>query len=337
MKLITLQDVRALIERVGVDDFFKTLIARLKNDYAHWHDFQKTPRHATHFEHGVIELMPICGKDYYTFKLVNGHPDNPKRNKLTVVATGMLADVESGYPLMISEMTVLTAFRTAATSALASTFLAKANTNTLCMIGTGSQSEFQARAHMSVFDIDRIQFFDLDPAAMSKFENNMRDCDIELAPCSNAKTAVHNADIVTTATAYKQHANVLEYDWLELGQHINGVGGDCPGKTELDQTTVDSSKIVVEYLAQTKVEGEIQHLSGQSIYAELWELASQQKPGREDDVEITLFDSVGFALEDYTVLKYVYELANQFDIGQSIELIPAIDDPKNLWQSLAMT
>ena len=96
---------------------------------------------------GVIELMPICDDEYYAFKYVNGHPYNPQSNKLTVVAVGMLSQVKDGYPLMISEMTLLTALRTAGTSALAARYLAKPNSKVMAMIGTGSQSEFQVIAH----------------------------------------------------------------------------------------------------------------------------------------------------------------------------------------------
>jgi len=330
-RLLTLAHVREIIQKKGILPCFSELTEALRSDYARWDDFQKMPRIANHYEHGVIELMPICDNEYYAYKYVNGHPFNPKQNKLTVVASGMLSEVASGYPVLISEMTILTALRTAATCALASDYLARKNSKTMGIIGTGSQAEFQVLALKAVLDIERVQCFDIDPEAMRKFEKNMESFDLNLQPCKDAKSTVDNADVIVTATADKQRSRILEDDWIRPGMHINGVGGDCPGKTELSLGILKRAKIVVEYFEQSKKEGEIQHLEDGS-YTELCELVSGKKLGRESDEEITLFDSVGFALEDYTVLKYFAALAEEMNIGEFIDVIPSIDDPKDLFQ-----
>lgn len=332
VKLITIDDIKTIIQRKQLKNFFLELVAQLKQDFSRWHEFKKTPRHATHYAHGVIELMPISDDELYSFKYVNGHPYNPPKNKLNVVATGMLADVNSGYPLLISEMTVLTALRTAATSALASSYLAKQNSRSMALIGTGSQAEFQALAHHFVLGIEQIKYYDIDTAAMTKFSLNLADYDISLIPADNIAEAVNNVDIITTATAAKAKIKILEDAWIKPGIHINAIGGDCPGKTELDPQTLSRSKIVVENWEQTKHEGEIQHLEKhQKIYAELWEITSGKKPGRQIAEEIFIFDSVGFALEDYSILKYIYKLASEYELGKTIHLIPSLADPKNLF------
>ena len=330
--LFTIDDLKKLIHKIGILELFKLSIEELKKDFTAWDTFQKSARVAAHYPHGVIELMPISNDQYYAYKFVNGHPNNPEKNKLTVAATGALADVETGYTLFISEMTILTAIRTAATSALASTYLARPGVKCFGMIGTGAQSEFQTLAHYVALGISDVFYYDIDSQAMSKFAKNMQAYPLTLHACTSVSEVVAASDIVTTATADKRCATVLYDSMIKPGMHINGVGGDCPGKTELDMALLNRCKIVVEYLPQTKIEGEIQHLKNKGIYAELWELTSGKKLGRESDSEITLFDSVGFALEDYAVLTLVYRLAQYHQLGQYIDMTPSIADPKDLFQ-----
>jgi ornithine cyclodeaminase len=128
--------------------------------------------------------------------------------------------------------------------------------------------------------------------------------------------------------------------WIKPGVHINGLGGDCPGKTEFELPILYRGKIVVEYTPQSAIEGEIQRLSSEQVksmvYAEYWELITGKKPGRENDEEVTIYDSVGFALEDYSVLRLVYDLAMKYNLGQDLDLIPPIADPKDLISVLTL-
>lgn len=334
VRVITVDDVRTIIRKVTLKTFFLRLIDRLEQDYARSEQFSKTPRLASHLPHGVIELMPISDQDYYSFKFVNGHPDNPAANKQTVVAVGMLADISTGYPVLMSEMTLLTALRTAATSALASKYLARKDVRRFGIIGTGAQSEFQVLAHHFLLGVDQIYYYDIDPHAMEKFADNLCSYGMELMPCRNGEEVVANSQILTTATANKAVVKVVADSWIKPGMHINGIGGDCPGKTELDHALLHRCKIVVEHLEQTKHEGEIQQVAGNPVYAELWELAARIKPGRQSDQEITLFDSVGFALEDYSVLRLIYKLAEEFHVGHMLDMVPSAQDPKDLYAML---
>ncbi|HSX03590.1 MAG TPA: ornithine cyclodeaminase [Rhabdochlamydiaceae bacterium] len=335
VRIITVDDLRNLVKKVTLKTFMLKLIDRLDQDYSRWKEFDKSPRHATHYPHGVIELMPISDKEYYSFKLVNGHPDNPRQNHLTVVAIGMLADVASGYPVLISEMTLLTAIRTAATSALASRYMARKNVKSFGIIGTGAQSEFQTLSHHFSLGIDTIYYFDIDPKAMQKFAKNLDRFGLKLHPCKTAQSVVEQSDIITTATAEKGRQKVVLGSWVRPGCHINGIGGDCPGKTELDPDLVKKSKVVVEQIEQSTIEGEIQQLGGKDrVFAELWELVAKKKKGRASDEEITLFDSVGFALEDYSTLRLVHTLAKEYDTGHMLNMVPDVSDPKNLFSLL---
>lgn len=335
MKILSVESVRALLQHHGFDNFMMDLIRALKRDFCRWDSFTKMPRPAMHVPGGVLELMPICDNEaYYTFKYVNCHPKNTLAGLQTVVATGQLSSIDTGYPLMFSEMTILTALRTAATSALATDFMARKDAHILALIGTGAQSEFQVRGLQLVRDIAEIRYFDIDPKAMDKFEKNMNSTSITFVRCKNAQEATIGADMITTITACKANVDVIKDDWVTAGVHINALGGDTVGKTELELPILSRSRIVVEYFEQSIIEGEIQRLSKEDakkrVYAQMYELVTDRKKGRITDKEITLFDSVGIALEDYSVLRLTYELSKKYNIGEERNLTPVMKDPKNL-------
>lgn len=335
MLILSLPDIQSLIQRVGLEPYMQQLMGALHSDFSRWQDFRLSPRHATHFDQGVIELMPCADEQYYAFKYVNGHPCNTRNNKLCVVALGQLSDSVSGYPLLLSEMTLLTAIRTAVTGTLAAQYLARKNASVLAIVGCGAQAEFQVTAFCSHYDIKEIRYFDTDKAAMQKFSSNLNGMKQKFRPCSSIETSIATADIIITATAVKQRQSLFNFRQLKPGVHIHAMGGDCPGKTELDSSLLDHCKVVVEYLPQTLQEGEIQQWQSPKVHAELWQLVKGLRQGRNNDQELTLFDSVGFALEDYSILRFTYELAQQHQVGVELPLIPQLDDPKNLFALLS--
>jgi len=335
--ILTTKNIQEIIQIIGFENFILGLIRYLETDYVNWHEFEKTPRIAFYKNKGVMELMPICGPDLFAFKYVNGHPDNVKLNKPTVIGLGMLTSTSTGEPLMISEMTLLTALRTAATSSMASKFLANKIISNFGIIGCGSQSEFQTLAHFANFKFKQVFYYDLDKSAMHKFKRNLNNQGFDLIPCSTAQEVVLKSQIVTTATACTESQEVIKADWLQPGQHLNCIGGDSPNKTELDLNILYKVKTVVEYLPQTLHEGEIQNLghgAEEYVSAELWEVIKKTKKVRTSIQDITLFDSVGFALEDYSVLRYLYDLANKLKIFNSMEITPQLKDCKDLYSSL---
>lgn len=333
--VLSVQDIIALIHAIGLKDCFSQLYQQLKEDFAGWQSYQLSPRHATHYPHGVIELMPFSNDTYYSFKYVNGHPFNTTRQKQSVVAFGALARVSSGYPVMLSEMTLLTALRTAATSALASHYLARPDARVMGIIGTGAQSEFQILAHHFLLGIDCIRYFDIDPKAMQKMARNLEAYPIQLVPCSSVAEVVEQSDIITTLTADKVRAEILNEPMIKPGIHINAVGGDCPGKVELDARILLKAKVVVEYTEQSRIEGEIQNSAELIPHAELWELVTGSKPGRARPDEVTVFDSVGFAMEDFSVLYCFYQLAQKHKMGSTLSILPELSNPKDLFSLIA--
>lgn len=326
-------DVARIVNQVGMRRFWLRLVDYLREDFTAWADFDKSPRFASHSPGGVIELMPASDRSAFAFKYVNGHPGNTRLGLQTVVAFGALADVETGYPVLLADMTIATALRTAATSVLAAGYLARPDSRTMALIGLGAQSEFQASAFHAVLGIDRLRVFDIDPAAADKFARNMADAGVSLLRCASARDAASGADIVTTITADKKRATILTRDMIAPGVHINGVGGDCPGKTELSRDLLLDAEIFVEYASQTRIEGDIQQLPANHPVTELHEVVAAGV-GRSSPSSITVFDSVGFAVEDFSVLRLLRDLSIETGVGEEIDLVASPTNPKDLFSLL---
>jgi ornithine cyclodeaminase len=334
-------DVARMVAEEGLPNCLQGVAAAIGQDFLRWKSFDKSPRVACHSADGVIELMPIADDKTFTFKYVNGHPKNTARGLPTVMAFGVLADVATGMPLLISELTLTTAIRTAATSAVAARALARANSRTMALIGNGAQSEFQALAFHHLLGIEEIRLFDTDPQATAKLVRNLRannDAkELKIVVATSIRDAVRGADIVTTVTADKTNAAVLHADMIEPGMHLNAVGGDCPGKTEIPPEVMQLANVFVEYEPQTRIEGDLQHMPADFAVTELWQVLAGKVQGRKSSEDVTMFDSVGFALEDFSALRYIRDLALARETGEAIELIPTLADPKDLYSLIRPT
>ena len=335
---VSVDNMMRLVLYLGVERVLKDLADEIEADFRRWPLFDKTPRVASHSDVGVIELMPTSDGEMYGFKYVNGHPKNMKEGLQTVTAFGLLADVHTGYPVLLSEMTILTALRTAAMSALAAKWLAPAGSTVMALIGNGAQAEFQALAFRAICGIREVRFYDIDPDATEKCIRNLAGTGLKLTPCRIAEDAILGAQIITTVTADKQYATILTDNMVGAGVHINAVGGDCPGKTELHEDILLRSDIYVEYPPQTRVEGEIQQLAPDYPVKELWQVMTGAIPGRADARAITLFDSVGFAIEDFSALRYVLKqlraLPKVQGFSEDLDMIADPDEPRDLYGML---
>lgn len=330
-RLIDLPTLAAFVHERGAARCMTELATELRADFMRWESFDKSARTASHSPRGVIELMPVADDALYSFKYVNGHPGNPASGLPTVMAFGVLAEVRTGYPLLLSELTLTTALRTAATSALAAQALARPGSRRMALVGNGAQAEFQALAFHALLGIRELRVYDTDPAATDKLVRNLAHVDgLTVERAASTAEAVRGADIVTTVTADKSRATILTPAMVEPGMHLNAVGGDCPGKTELHPDVLRGARVVVEYEPQSRVEGEIQQLPADHPVTELWRVLRGDAPGRTRADEVTVFDSVGFALEDYSALRYLYQQAQARGLGVDVELVPT-DDPKDLF------
>lgn len=335
---IGIADIQQIVNHVGAGEFMARLAQRIEADFARWSEFDKTARLASHSDQGVIELMPTSDGHSYSFKYVNGHPCNTAAGLLTVTAFGVLADVATGYPVLLSELTVTTALRTAATSAMAARWLARPESKVMALIGNGAQSEFQAIAFHRLVGIREIRLYDVDPLATSKLERNLAAiaglADLKLVRAASAAEAVRGADIVTTVTADKRKAVILTPPMITPGMHLNAVGGDCPGKTELhpDILRRADARVFVEYAPQSRIEGEVQQLPPDFPVIEMAAVVSGERPGRVSSGEVTIFDSVGFALEDFSALRFLHDLVRDHPHWcRRIDLVPELEDPKDLF------
>ncbi|RYF81643.1 MAG: ornithine cyclodeaminase [Comamonadaceae bacterium] len=334
-RYVDVHDLRQLMRTLGVPRMLRDMRECIEQDFLRWEDFHMNARTAHHSQGGVIELMPVSDAHLYAFKYVNGHPGNPRVHLPTVMAFGVLAQVDTGYPVLLSELTLTTALRTAATSVMAARALARPGARSMALIGNGAQAEFQALAFMDGLGIRELRVFDVDARATTKLLANLapwvRGGALQVHRARSARDAVQGADIVTTVTADKAFATILSADMVAPGTHLNAVGGDCPGKTELAPELVARAKVFVEYEPQTRAEGELQQMPADSPVTPLWQVLAGRRSGRDDARQITLFDSVGFALEDLSALRYVLALARARGVGRDIDLVPTLDDPKDLF------
>lgn len=336
---IGVERIQSLMSRVGVARLLAGLAREIEADFLRWGEFEKSARHAIHSKVGVIELMPTSDGRLYSFKYVNGHPKNTAEGLLTVTAFGVLADVDTGYPMLLSEMTYATALRTAATSALAARALARPSCTSMALIGNGAQSEFQAIAFHALLGVRELRLYDADPRATDKLVRNLtgqRLAGLRLVRCDSAAAAARGADIVTTVTADKRNAVILEPESIEPGMHVNALGGDCPGKTELHAGILRraDARVFVEFEPQARIEGEIQQLDPAFPVTELSVVLADRTRGRTSPRDVTIFDSVGFALEDFSTLCFLHRLnREQGGVRPQIDLVPDLADPKDLFSS----
>jgi ornithine cyclodeaminase len=327
---LSAQEVAQLVSRQGLPQVFHGVAANIHQDFLRWKAFDKSARVAAHSKDGVIELMPIADDRTFTFKYVNGHPKNTQRGLSTVMAFGVLADVATGMPLLISELTLTTA------SVVAARALAREGSRSMALIGNGAQSEFQALAFHHLLGIEEIHLFDTDIEATVKLMRNLQSNPdakgLRISAYASTREAVRGVDIITTVTADKTNAAILTADMIEPGMHINGVGGDCPGKTEIPPEVMQQCKVFVEFEPQTRIEGDLQHMPADFAVTPLWEVLAGKAIGRRREDQITMFDSVGFALEDFSALRFLQSSAIAQGFGQPMDLIPQLDDPKDLYQ-----
>lgn len=332
---VCVEHMMGLVHHIGLPQMLQGLASYIEEDFRRWELFDKTPRVASHSELGVIELMPTSDGEAYGFKYVNGHPSNTADGLQTVTAFGLLADVATGYPVLLSEMTLLTALRTAATSAVVARALAPKDATVMAMIGNGAQSEFQSIAMQAIVGIKEVRLFDVDPAATAKCAANLAVSGLRVIPCKSPEQAMEGAHILTTCTADKRNATILTGNMVGAGVHINAIGGDCPGKTEIATDVLHRSDIFVEYPPQTRMEGDIQQLADNHPVTEIWQVLTGAVAGRTSPSQITLFDSVGFAIEDFSALRYIRDQIPGTPFSKPLDMLADPDDPRDLFGMLS--
>lgn len=204
----------------------------------------------------------------------------------------------------------------------------------MTLIGNGAQAEFQALAMRAVLGIKAVRLFDIDGDVTRTIARNLADSGLQIVEFGSAEAAVQGASIVTTCTAEKALATVLSDNLVGAGIHINAIGGDCPGKTELARDVLMRADTSVEYEPQTRIEGEIQQVGANHPVMDIWRVVTGEAAGRTHDGQITLFDSVGLALEDLSALRYDQSKLADTEYCERLDVIADPDDPRDLFGML---
>ena len=270
---------------------------------------------------GDFRAMPASLPGAAGMKWVSVHTENPAKGLPTVMAVLILNDADTGYPLVIMDASETTALRTAATSTIASKYLARKDLKTLGIVGAGYQAYHHIKAHCELFKFQEIMVSDISPKATGRLIDSLPN--LPLRACSLEETV--KADIVCTLTP--AHQPVVLNKWLKPGTHINAVGADAEGKEELEPSILIEARVVVDDLRQAIHAGEINVpvstgiYKKEQIFATLGEIIAGYKQGRTNNEMITVFDSTGLAIEDIAVAGLVYQKARQHGAGVSLNLV----------------
>ena len=272
-------------------------------------------------EKGDFRAMPGAVPGAVGVKWVNVHPANREIGLPTIMGIVVYSDPDTAYPLAIMDATEITTYRTAATSANASKYLARSDSRTLGLIGAGLQAYMHLQSHALVFPLETIKVCDVRPEAVEAFISHFPQFKVEKA--SAEETAA--SDIVCTLTP--SMAPVVKASWVRPGTHINAVGADAEGKQELDPELLHTARVVVDDLEQACHGGEMNValreglFKKEQVWGTLGEIMAGAKPGRKNAQTITIFDSTGLAIEDIATARLVYQKAKDRGSYLSVDIV----------------
>ena len=272
---------------------------------------------------GDYRAMPAYIDGSAGIKWVCRYQNNRKYELPAVMAVIILCDPNTGYPLVIMDGTYITRMRTGAAGGVAVKYLARKGSSVIGMIGAGIQARTQLLAISEVLPrIGEVKVFDQYRDASLRYTEEMgAELNINIRPVETVEAATE-ADIVVTTTYAT--GPVVKKQYIRPGTHINAIGADAKGKQELEADLLVSAKVIIDDIEQASHSGEINVplseglLKIEEIYGTLGEIVTGMKQGRENDEEITIFDSTGLAIQDIICAKLVYEKARK-------KKVPAFD------------
>lgn len=261
----------------------------------------------------TLLLMPAweAGK-YLGVKIITASPNNQRYQLPTIQGMYILFDAHKGTVLAQLDAKTLTLKRTAAASALAASYLARPNSSSLLMIGTGALAPELIKAHATARPIKKVYIWGRNKEKAIQIKNKLQSLSIDFEIANNIETAIQQVDIISCATL--SEAPLVFGEYLQAGQHLDLVGSYKPNMREADDEAIIKSSVFVDnYEGAMKESGDIYLplqkgiLSKDDIRADLFELCQSKKPGRISNQEITTFKSVGHALEDLVAAKLAFE------------------------------
>lgn len=313
--LLTKSDMTRLLDMKGVID----AVEQAFRDYACGRA-QMPSKVYIEVEKGDFRAMLGAVASAAGVKWISVHPGNQNLHLPTVMGILIYSDPDTGYPLAIMDATELTAYRTAATSALASKYLARPNSRTLGLIGAGRQANMHIQSHALIFPLEAIKVCDISNKAVEALERSLPELKVEQVSAKETLTS----DIVCTLTPSR--SPVVEASWVRPGTHINAVGADAEGKQELDPDLLSMAHVIVDDIVQACHSGEINVpvrqgcFKAEYVWSTLGEIIAGSSPGRQDE-EITIFDSTGLAIEDIATAKLVYQKAKEVGDYLSMDIV----------------
>lgn len=330
-------DVGAIVDRIGLDALMDRMIEQLSTACReHQADRYFIPvRSGCPYEHpnpGLIEWMPAVRYGQRSLmKTVGYHPSNAWRSNLpTILSTLQMHDTQTGRLLAVMDGTFITALRTGAASALASRVLARPGSATIGLIGCGAQAVTQLHALSRTFPIERVLVHDIDGQAINSFARRASFLECASILAASAEQIRQEADIICTATTVEAGRGPVISDgdhhpWL----HVNAIGSDFPGKIELPRSFLDRALVCPDFVDQAVLEGECQQLAPSQIGPDLVELLKREAEYTAARERLTVFDSTGWALEDYVGCQMLVDLARQLNVGESVRIECTGDDPRD--------
>ncbi|ADG18526.1 Ornithine cyclodeaminase [Paraburkholderia atlantica] len=254
-----------------------------------------------------------------------GYKKNPQLGLPTGMNTVLLFDASTSVLKCIMDGTWITGCRTAAAGAISVKYLARENAEKLCIIGAGNQARRQLRAMIRVRNFTEILVWNASSEALDDYVREMTaETGLTISRCGTAEEAVREADVVVTATRARR-GPVVKNQWLKPGTHIVAIGSDMPGKQELEVDIFKNAKIVNDSVELCVKYGDTCHaiqegsIKQADIHAEIGEILLGKKAGRENQEEITIFDSVGMAIQDNVTVAMLYKSALEKGLGTFYE------------------
>ncbi len=276
---------------------------------------------------GDFRVMPayLEGSEEAGVKVVNVHPENPRRGLPSIMATILLLDPATGMPVVLMGGTLITAIRTGAAGGVAAKYLARKESRVVGMVGAGVQARAQLEALREVLEVEKVKVVSAHPSKAREYaEEARKEYGIEVEGMKRVEEVVRGSDVVVTTTPSR--APLVRSEWVSEGTHLNAIGADAPGKQEVEPELLRRAKVVVDDLEQALHSGEVNVpfsrglFRKEDIYGELGEIVIGKKQGRTSPSEITLFDSTGLAIQDVVVAWMVYRKARRLGKGEEIEL-----------------
>lgn len=268
------------------------------------------------------------GGGYITIKSSSGgYPDNPKIGLPTGMNTVFLFDANTSALKCVMDGTWITGCRTAAAGAISVKYLARKDASKYAVIGAGNQGRRQLRAISRVRKLTDIYVWGYSDEEINSYISDMsQEIAAEFHPCKTVEEAVKNADIVVTTTIGRR-GPIVKKEWIKPGTHIAAIGADMPDKQELCADIFSIAKVVNDSINAASKNGETHHaleegyITKEGIHAEIGEIILGKKPGRENDEEITIFDTVGMAIQDNVMAAMLYKNAVEKGLGSTFDFL----------------